>query len=275
MVPWIVCLIAATLAADAPLRPPHTGGVYVVAHRGAHEGIPENTLVAYQKAIDLGCDFVEIDVRTTKEGRFVSVHNADVEFYTGGAVKGRVRDMTLDELRALDIGSRVGPEWKDVKIPTFEEILDLCKGKIGIYLDLKDADVEPLIEMIRARGMERDVLWYAGPAKLRRVRELCPECIIMPDPGPEKNLDRVLAEFRPLVVASTWDNYSQTFAEKCRAAGAKVIVDDGGPSTWLPMLSWETDGIQTDRPAELITRLVEESRRHSDVLVAPPSSAAQ
>ncbi|MFP6616763.1 MAG: glycerophosphodiester phosphodiesterase [Candidatus Hydrogenedentota bacterium] len=48
--------------------PPRNGGIYVIAHRGAHQGIPENTLEAYQKAIDLGCDFVEIDVRTTKDG---------------------------------------------------------------------------------------------------------------------------------------------------------------------------------------------------------------
>jgi len=56
------------------LPKPKQGNTYVVAHRGVHNGIPENTLAAYQKAIDLGCDFVEIDIRKTKDGRFVSVH---------------------------------------------------------------------------------------------------------------------------------------------------------------------------------------------------------
>jgi len=49
-----------------------------------HNGIPENSLAAYQKAIDLGCDFVEIDVRTTKDGRFVSVHNSTIDSYVEG-----------------------------------------------------------------------------------------------------------------------------------------------------------------------------------------------
>jgi glycerophosphoryl diester phosphodiesterase len=61
------------------LRAPRNGNVYVVAHRGAHDGVPENTLAAYQRAIDMGCDFVEIDVRTTRDGVLVSIHNSTIE----------------------------------------------------------------------------------------------------------------------------------------------------------------------------------------------------
>jgi len=69
-------LIASSLCvADDVLPPPKNGVMYVVAHRGAHKGIPENTLAAYAKAIEFGCDFVEIDVRTTKDGVLVSIHN--------------------------------------------------------------------------------------------------------------------------------------------------------------------------------------------------------
>lgn len=254
MTPWLACLVAA-VAAVSPLDPPRNGEVYVVAHRGAHEGIPENTLPAYRKAIDLGCDFVEIDVRTTKDGEFVSIHNADLKAYTDGADTRRVRDLTLDELRAVDIGSRIAPEWRDVRIPTFEEILDLCKGKIGIYLDLKEAPVEPLIEMIKARGMERDVLWYASRTKLKRVVELCPDCLVMPDPGPAKNLDLLIEEMRPAIVASVMDEYSKEFAEKCHAVGAIVIVDENTPEDWDNMLAWGTDGIQTDHPEQLVDLL--------------------
>lgn len=247
-------------AGAGALEGPRHGGVYVVAHRGAHEGIPENTLPAYAKAIELGADFVEVDIRTTKDGRFVSIHNATVEGYAAGA-SGRVKEMTFDELRALDVGARVGPEWAGTRIPTFEEILDVCRGKIGIYLDLKDAPVEPLVEMIRERGMERQVLWYAGPGNLRELGKVCPECVPMPDPGPEKNLAKVLQEFKPGVVASVWDEYSKTFADACHAAGAIAIVDDKGPECWEKMLEWGTDGIQTDRVGELIKRLEAGGRR--------------
>jgi glycerophosphoryl diester phosphodiesterase len=139
----LLCLSPAAVAAPDEFRAPKHG-VYVIAHRGAHVGIPENTAAAARKAIELGADFIEIDVRTTKDGKIAVVHNATVDAYTENA-KGRVKDFTLDELKALDIGTRVGPQWKEERIPTFEELLDICQGKIGVYLDVKDARIEDLL----------------------------------------------------------------------------------------------------------------------------------
>jgi glycerophosphoryl diester phosphodiesterase len=240
---------------NTPLKPPRHGGMYVVAHRGAHEGIPENTLAAYRKAIELGVDFVEVDARTTKDGKIVSVHNRTLEDYTQGAFKDAVRNYTLAELKSMDIGSRVGPEWKDARIPTLEEVLDACKGKVGIYLDFKDADVTQTLSMLRARDIQRETLWYADDRNLKQVREQCPECILMPDPGPEKALPHVLEKWKPSVVASSWKFYSEAFAKACHDAGAIVIVDEGGPKSWEPALQWKTDGLQTNKPAALIQML--------------------
>ena len=103
-------------------------GIYVIAHGGAHNEIPENSIASYQKAIEPGCNFVEIDVRTTKDGKFISMHNPTIDQYVTG-LTGKVSEMTLAELRSLDIGSRVGPEWKGIRIPTFEERLQLCEGR--------------------------------------------------------------------------------------------------------------------------------------------------
>ena len=239
------------------LKPPKHGGVYVVAHRGAHIGIPENTLAAYQKAIDLGCDFVEIDVRTSKDGKFVSVHNSTIDAYVEG-VTGKVKDFTLTELRALDIGSRMGPEWKGTQIPTFEEILDLCKGKCGIYLDLKDASLPPLVQLVKEKGMEHDVLWYGSFDYIEefvKFQKLCPECIVMPDPGPERNLGTLVKRLNPRVIAAVWKHYSKSFVEKCHQAGAIVIVDEDEPYCWEDAIRWGTDGIQTDHPQRLIEYL--------------------
>ena len=161
----ILLLTVCSKQNELQLKPPRHGGVYVVAHRGVHIDIPENTLPAYQKAIDIGADFVEIDVRTTKDGKFVSVHDRTIDVYVTG-VTGAIEDFTLAELQALDVGIRLGSDWQGTSIPTFEEILDLCKGKIGIYLDLKDAPVAPLIAMVKARGMERGVFWYADNEEL-------------------------------------------------------------------------------------------------------------
>ena len=132
-------------------KPKH-GNTYVIAHRGAHVGIPENSLAAIQKAIDLGCDFVEIDTRATKDGRIVSVHNAEVDRYVIGKT-GKVKDFTLEQIKQLDIGENLGPEWKNTRIPGIEDILQLCRGQIGIYLDLKEPLVPELLRIIHTYDM--------------------------------------------------------------------------------------------------------------------------
>ncbi|MEZ5106560.1 MAG: glycerophosphodiester phosphodiesterase family protein [Draconibacterium sp.] len=231
-------------------------GTYVIAHRGAHNGIPENSLPAYQKAIDLGCDFVEIDVRTTKDGKFVSVHNSTVDNYVNGTT-GKVSDMTLAELKSLDIGARIGENWKNTRIPTFEEILALCKGKIGIYLDLKDAPVQELMNIIRKYNMESDVIWYV-PSKylleMSNVDEMFGNSFIMPDPKKEENLPNVIKTLNPCVVATDMGVLSKDFVKTSQNAGAKVFVDEdkGTEVEWKQILKWKTDGIQTDDPEKLI-----------------------
>lgn len=243
------------------LAPPKHGGVYVVAHRGAHIGIPENTLAAYRRAAEMGVDFVEIDLRQTKDGEIVSMHNATVDSYTKDA-KGPVKSFTLAELKGMDIGSRIGPEWKDERIPTFDEILDVVKGKCGIYLDLKDAPVAKLLEIIRRHGMESQVIWYAGPAQQKEVAKLCPECHPMPDPGLEAFLEIILRNHHPKIIASSVDNATKSFIDRCHAAGAIVISDDDkGPADWESMLANGNDGIQTDEPAELIAFLTKRATK--------------
>jgi len=242
------------------LPAPRHGGVYVVAHRGAHIGIPENTLAAYEAAIEMGVDFVEIDLRITRDGRFVSVHNKEIDSYVTDGRQGLVSEMTLEQLKQLDIGSRISPEWSGERIPTFEEILELCKGRVGIYLDLKDASVDEVVSIVNNWDMARQVLWYADFDELERVAELCPECILMPDPGPEGNLPEVINRFEPSVIAAVWRYYSKSFAAKCHQAGAIVIVDESDPSCWQDALAWNTDGIQSDRPANLI-ELLERRKR--------------
>lgn len=260
---FVLCLLSVTSIhcaspAQHPtvmLPAPRHGGVYVVAHRGAHDGIPENTLAAYEAAVKMGVDFVEVDLRTTRDGHIVSVHNKEIDSYVTDGTQGLVAQMTLEQLKRLDIGSRISSRWSSEKIPTFEEILALCKGRVGIYLDLKDASVERVVELVKKWGMTGQVLWYADFDELEQVARLCPACILMPDPGPAENLPDVSERFRPSVIAAVWRYYSPSFAEKCHQAGAIVIVDESGPSCWDDALAWNTDGIQTDHPEELIALL--------------------
>jgi len=257
---FIICLLGVTsINCIGPKREsikalslPKHGDVYVVAHRGAHIGIPENTLASYEAAIAMGVDFVEVDLRTTRDGHIVSIHNKDIDSYVTNGEQGLVSEMTLEQLKQLDIGSRISPQWSNERIPAFEEILDLCKGRVGIYLDLKGASVDKLVYLVKKWNMAGQVLWYADFDELECITELCPECILMPDPGPEENLPEVIERFQPSVIAAVWRYYSQDFAAKCHQAGAIVIVDESAPTCWEDALAWSSDGIQTDYPAELI-----------------------
>lgn len=245
---------------ELPLRPPNNGGVYVIAHRGAHNDIPENSLAAYSKAIELGCDFVEIDLRTTKDGKFVSVHNGTIDAYTDGET-GRVHERTLAELKAIDIGVKHGEAWKGTRIPTFEEILELCKGRCGIYLDLKHGAIDEVAAVIKTYGMEHEVVWYIAPSKVAALRKACPECIEMPDPGVESNLEPVIRRYRPRMMAPVWRNFSQTYVATCHESGIAVFVDEDDESSWENAVAWGADGIQTDSPEKLIQFLKAHPRK--------------
>jgi glycerophosphoryl diester phosphodiesterase len=238
------------------LPKPKNRNTYVIAHRGAHIGIPENSLAAYQKAIDLGCDYVEVDARSTKDGVIVSVHNSTVDTYVKG-VTGKINDFTLEEIKALDIGSHVGPEWKDTRIATMEEVMQLCQGKIGIYLDLKENLVEELVAMIKKYHIEQDVLWCIPASRMsaiKKVQELCPDCIPMPDCGNEVRLIPTIEKVQPIVVAPVMRDFSETYVKTAHAKGVKVFLDEdkGGEKEWDWILDLGTDGIQTDDPEALI-----------------------
>jgi len=243
---------------------PRNGDTYVIAHRGVHIGIPENSLPAYQKAIELGCDFVEIDVRMTKDGKIVSVHNPTIDAYVTG-ITGKVSDFTLAELKDLDIGERLGPAWENTRIPAFEEILQLCKGQIGIYLDLKENIVPELVRIIKECGMERDIFWYIPVSNMDAIMELkksCYDCIPMPDPGHAENIAEVARQVQPDVIAPVMDNFSEEYVKIAHALNIKVFVDEnkGNEAEWTIILDWGADGIQTDNPQALIRFLSERKK---------------
>src|SRR6185503_19503058 len=81
--------------------------VVAISHRGEHLRHPDNTMPAYQAALDAGADFIEVDVRTTADGKLVLMHNDTVDARTDG--KGAVKDMTFDQVRRLDAGVKSGP----------------------------------------------------------------------------------------------------------------------------------------------------------------------
>jgi glycerophosphoryl diester phosphodiesterase len=151
-----------------------------IAHRGASAATPQNTLAAFRKAMELGADGVELDVRLSADGVPVVMHNFAVDETTDGT--GQVTDKTLAELKELDASSKFAPEFAGERIPTLAEVFEVLEGKLLVNVELKD--IRPkgvgleasVVEVVRKYGMEKKVLFSSfHPFTLRRMRPLAPE----------------------------------------------------------------------------------------------------
>jgi len=131
----------------------------VIAHRGNSSAAPENTLVAIREAIDLGTDCVEVDVRCTKDGVPVLCHDPAIGRVAGG--RGNICDLTLDDLRNVDVGSYKGEEYRGEPIPTFEEALLEAREKTRIVAEVKVDCAEQVSQVVR-RLRIREGLTFAA-----------------------------------------------------------------------------------------------------------------
>lgn len=112
--------------------------IQVIAHRGASAAAPENTLAAFQRAIDLGAHWFELDCSLTADGEVVAIHDDTVDRTTSGS--GQVDEMTLAELKQFDAGSWFDPSFAAERIPTLGEALECAGDRIGVYIEIKDSD---------------------------------------------------------------------------------------------------------------------------------------
>ncbi len=148
----------------------------VFAHRGAKLTAPENTLPAFEEAVRLGADGVELDVQYTLDGHLVVIHNRTLEATTNGT--GRVTSHSLQELRALDAGSWFSPRFAGTHLPTLDEVLDLLRKKLLVNIELKSMETETsgigvdVVAAVKAQGMvEQVIISSFNPIALRRARQ--------------------------------------------------------------------------------------------------------
>jgi len=145
----------------------------IIAHRGASGHAPENTKAAFQLALDQHADGIELDVMLSKDGRLVVIHDDTVDRTTNGT--GRVRDLTLNQLMALDAGN-------GEKIPTLEEVLNTFGGRYLINIELKNYatpfDKLPIAvgDLLKTKDYpEKIIISSFNPFNLARFRRRCPQ----------------------------------------------------------------------------------------------------
>ena len=141
-----------------------------IGHRGASAYEPENTLRSFQKAIELGVNAVELDVRRTKDNQLVVIHNANVNKTTNG--NGSVNELTLDEIKCFVTE-------KGEKVPALEEALQFLGKRVTILLELKETGIEEqIINLVNKKGLIENIIIISFHEEaLRKVRELDPKII--------------------------------------------------------------------------------------------------
>ena len=136
-----------------------------IGHRGARAYEPENTLLSFKKALEIGVNAVEFDVRKTKDNQLVVIHDSDVKRTTDG--EGLVSELTVKEIKELSTG-------KGEKIPTLKEALDFLDKKVKIIIELKEAGYEEkVLSVIYEKDLQKNVIVISFIEKaLRKVRDL-------------------------------------------------------------------------------------------------------
>lgn len=173
-----VALLAVTTAGFMAIGSvPVRDQVLVIGHRGSPQSAPGNTMASFRSAIEEGADWVEIDVQETADGEVVVFHDSD--FMKAAGLDLKIWDATTDRLSTIDLGSRFSPEFAGERIPTFAQVLEACRGKAGVLVELKyyGHDValeERVVEIVERLGMVDQTMFMSlhrpGIEKLQTLR---------------------------------------------------------------------------------------------------------
>ncbi|MGW8122054.1 glycerophosphodiester phosphodiesterase [Roseivirga echinicomitans] len=230
----------------------------IIAHRGFSGIAPENTLAAFQKAIDHQFEYYELDIHKTKDDSLVVIHDATVNRTSSNGMKGRVADMTYEELSKVSVGytSKFGDEFKDEKIPTLREALALSKGKIKVCVEVKVNGVEQeMLDVINDLGMKGEVIIFSFHYKaLEIVRQLDKDIPILFLMGSanERTIESAKAIDAQAIGAGGGNPMTKEYIEKAHKSGLEVwrwTVDD--EKTMKELIGIGIDGIISNFPDRL------------------------
>ena len=222
------------------------GKVMRIGHRGAAGHAPENTLVSIEKAISLGADLVEVDVRRTSDGHLVIIHDKRVDRTTNGA--GLVVGMSLCALRELDAGA-------GQRIPTVEELLRIAEGQVGLILELKvNGLAEQVCKTVRLSGFTGQVIYASFiHDEVRSIREADPRTMTMALFG-RLPRDPVMAaqNAKATHIGFSYITVTKPLVETCHHRGLVVFVYTVNDRQDIKeVMSLGVDGIVSDFPDRL------------------------
>jgi glycerophosphoryl diester phosphodiesterase len=225
--------------------------VVVIAHRGAAGGAPENTLASVALALEHRADIVEIDVQETADGEVVVIHDSDLMKVGGNPMK--VWEATFDEIRAVDVGSWFGPEFTGQRVPTLEEVLETCRDRAMVDIELKYYGHDQMLEqrvsdIVEQTGMADQVIAMSlkGDA-VGKMKGIRPDWEVgLLTARAVGDLTTAEADFLAVHVGMA----NSAFIRRAHQAGKNVYVWTVNDRLNMSrMMSRGVDGVITDHPA--------------------------
>lgn len=243
-----------------------------IAHRGESFDAPENTLAAINLAWQREADAVEIDIHISKDERIVVIH--DDNTWKFDRKFNKIKDLTLEELKRIDVGSYKGSQWKDERIPTLEQVLTTVPENKSLFIEIKSSfeildNLNKLIvsskiqpDQIKLIGFDYDVLkkakkifdeheifWVINIEYLELMNSPQPEIIKLIEKIHHSDLDGLDLSDSKLI--------NKAFVNKIKDAGLKLYVwTVNDPLEAKRLLDAGVDGITTDRAHWLKTELM-------------------
>lgn len=221
---------------------------WVIAHRGNSSVAPENTLAAFQAALEVGADMVELDVHLSADGHVIVMHDDDVARTTNG--QGKIQDLPWPQIQKLDAGSWFDKRFKDEPVPTLDDTLRLISGQAGACIEIKDNDprlaTEVLQRLDQAGMQERSMIisFHADVLRVCRGKLKCPPLSLLSTQSDV--IDRAVA-IGADGVQPQYDIVDESFVERAHAAGLFVAVwTVNNQVVMRQMLQVGVDGITSD-----------------------------
>ena len=234
----------------------------IIAHRGASDLAPENTLAAAELAWRLGADAVEVDVRLTRDKRIVVIHDETTDRTAGRHLEVATTDSS--QLGLLDVGRHKHPKFAGERIPYLEEVLETVPPDRQLFVEIKCGPeiVAPLVDTITDSGKRSQVVIIGFDLETVRAAKAA-----LPDAPTHWLCDkRVFASYERSIAEQAkaggvdgldvhWTGLTRRFIRAVKAAGLKLYVwtvDD--PAQALHLAAMGVDGITTNRPDRLRRR---------------------
>jgi glycerophosphoryl diester phosphodiesterase len=237
----------------------------LLAHRGDKNHAPENTLPAFEQAIQKGADGIELDVKLTVDGHVVVIHDSSVDRTTNG--KGRVASLTLDALRKLDAGKWFDEKFSGTKIPLLEEVFETVGRDKVINIELKNYS-SPFNDLVlnvcdlikRHNNQEQIILSSFFSSSLKAAAQILPEVsrALLAMPGPAglwaRSFGFMFGDFQALHPHIS--NATREQVQRAHRLKRRVHVWTANtPEEVIRLRDWGFDGIMTDDPLMAVRAL--------------------